>query len=388
MKEVKLKSKLKNQKAITLIALVITIIVLLILAAVSIATLTGNNGLLTKANEVKSAKDAGAEKEQIELSYNAARIKALTKEDGIVTATNLNDELIANGVTGASVTGSGTLEVTMPSGNVYTIDSNGKIAEFEPIDWDAIIADATANPDNYKHAGQSATNGDIGIGTDGKPVNLDLWTYEVINENEIVLGSSDACIKTPGYQNSNIVGGKIIGAVPQYIKVNGSTDFYAVTSMFYAFVGCTNLTTAPTIPSSVTDMSNSFAECTNLTTAPTIPSSVTVMVCTFYGCRSLTIAPTIPSSVTNMEFTFEYCTSLKKAPTIPSSVTDMYSTFRYCTNLQGTIEINANPKLYTNCFYGAATEGTGLVVTGASTMLDTLIATKKSDDSNIIKGTN
>ena len=35
---------LKNNKGITLIALVITIIVLLILAGVSIAMLTGNNG--------------------------------------------------------------------------------------------------------------------------------------------------------------------------------------------------------------------------------------------------------------------------------------------------------------------------------------------------------
>ncbi len=40
----------KNSNGITLIALVITIIVLLILAGVSIAFLTGNNGILTQAN--------------------------------------------------------------------------------------------------------------------------------------------------------------------------------------------------------------------------------------------------------------------------------------------------------------------------------------------------
>ncbi len=43
----------KENKGITLIALVITIIVLLILTAVSIATLTGENGLLTKAGDAK-----------------------------------------------------------------------------------------------------------------------------------------------------------------------------------------------------------------------------------------------------------------------------------------------------------------------------------------------
>ena len=43
----------KYNKGITLIALVITIIVLLILAGISIAMLTGENGILTKGNDAK-----------------------------------------------------------------------------------------------------------------------------------------------------------------------------------------------------------------------------------------------------------------------------------------------------------------------------------------------
>lgn len=42
---------MKNNKGITLIALVVTIIVLLILAGVSIAMLTGDNGILGRAKE-------------------------------------------------------------------------------------------------------------------------------------------------------------------------------------------------------------------------------------------------------------------------------------------------------------------------------------------------
>ncbi len=46
--------KVKNSvNGITLIALVITIIVLLILAGVTIATLFGENGILTRANDAK-----------------------------------------------------------------------------------------------------------------------------------------------------------------------------------------------------------------------------------------------------------------------------------------------------------------------------------------------
>ena len=55
-------------KGITLIALVITIIVLLILAAVSIATLTGENGILTRANEAKVATELTGIKEEVEYS--------------------------------------------------------------------------------------------------------------------------------------------------------------------------------------------------------------------------------------------------------------------------------------------------------------------------------
>ena len=58
---------LKN-KGITLIALVITIIVLLILAGVSIAMLTGSNGILTQASNAKQATEESTEKEKRQLS--------------------------------------------------------------------------------------------------------------------------------------------------------------------------------------------------------------------------------------------------------------------------------------------------------------------------------
>ena len=46
-----MKRNLRNQKGITLIALVVTIVVLLILAGVSIGTLTGDNGIIGQARE-------------------------------------------------------------------------------------------------------------------------------------------------------------------------------------------------------------------------------------------------------------------------------------------------------------------------------------------------
>lgn len=58
---------MKRNKGITLIALVITIIVLLILAGVTIATLTGENGILTQATNAKTKHNEAHLKEALQL---------------------------------------------------------------------------------------------------------------------------------------------------------------------------------------------------------------------------------------------------------------------------------------------------------------------------------
>ena len=83
------KKQRKNTKGITLIALVITIIVLLILAGVSIAMLTGQNGILTQAQRAKNETENAQGKEQnILTSY----------ENYMNSATNqvLDDDLPGN----------------------------------------------------------------------------------------------------------------------------------------------------------------------------------------------------------------------------------------------------------------------------------------------------
>lgn len=69
-----MKNLFKQEKAITLIALVITIVVLLIISAVIIATLTGDNGLITKAFSANRASREVEIKEKIQLAASAAEI--------------------------------------------------------------------------------------------------------------------------------------------------------------------------------------------------------------------------------------------------------------------------------------------------------------------------
>ena len=120
-------------KGITLIALVITIIVLLILAAVSIATLTGENGILTRANDAKTSTEIAEEKEKVEL----ATVAALADDNGgDIKEDYLKQELEKYfGTDGISVTpgennGEEGFIVTIDdSGRQYFVDKNGNVEE-------------------------------------------------------------------------------------------------------------------------------------------------------------------------------------------------------------------------------------------------------------------
>ncbi|MFR8233987.1 MAG: leucine-rich repeat domain-containing protein [Clostridia bacterium] len=74
MKKVKKRLEI-NEKGITLMVLAITIIVLLILSGVSIATLTGESGILNVANSAKIETALGTVKEQLNLLQAEKRIK-------------------------------------------------------------------------------------------------------------------------------------------------------------------------------------------------------------------------------------------------------------------------------------------------------------------------
>ena len=79
----------KSEKGITLIALVITIIVLIILASVSIAMLTGENGILSKASTAKEKHLIA----QYEEELNLCIMEMQTDELGTLTMEKLIEKL-------------------------------------------------------------------------------------------------------------------------------------------------------------------------------------------------------------------------------------------------------------------------------------------------------
>ena len=118
-----MKTKFKNAKGITLIALVITIIVLLILAGVTIATLTGDNGILGKANDAKTQTEQAKEDENLKIA-----IAGSYGTDGKLNLKDLKDNLENQGIDYDKNNTGFPLEVIV-NGEKKKIDANGNIIE-------------------------------------------------------------------------------------------------------------------------------------------------------------------------------------------------------------------------------------------------------------------
>ena len=125
---------LKNNKGITLIALVITIIVLLILAGVSIAMLTGDNGILTQAENAQTATREADIKEAISLAVSTVNADlADNVSENVYTKFDLTNIVKAiNDDRGAgTATAQGTNAIDYKYGNKtytvsVTVDAEGK----------------------------------------------------------------------------------------------------------------------------------------------------------------------------------------------------------------------------------------------------------------------
>ena len=130
---------MRNNKGITLIALVVTIIVLLILAGVSIAMLTGDNGILKQSRKAKTDTANAEVAEKINMELNAFKADILangaiksttwTSAKQNLTGYTFTDENDAELTTEPPT--SGTVKIT--SGTIFgTIDlSDGTIQKAE-----------------------------------------------------------------------------------------------------------------------------------------------------------------------------------------------------------------------------------------------------------------
>ena len=286
----------KKERGITLIALVITIIVLLILAGVTIATLTGDNGILTKAQEA-SIQTRGAQVEEvINLWKSEIEMNENTNSNAIVKG---QDELLQELLSDKQV-----YENEIDREN-KTITIGNRVISYktksQPTDiYVALYNDGTLvfNSKNEFDTSKLAEG----------------WTIENIKGKKYELINID---KEPWYDASKM---------PQWygsstvIKIS-FLDKVVPENIEYWFDSLTNLTTIENMnnldTSNVTDMSGMFSRCSSLT--------------------SINLTGLDTSNVINMQDMFMDCTLLTNVDITglnTSKVTSMRRMFMRCNNIQ------------------------------------------------------
>ena len=120
-----------KESGITLIALVITIIILLILAGISIRLLTGEDGLIAKALQAKEKNSLEQEKELLVLAINSTKMRLMTEENPVEEDVFLEEleQNFGQGGVKLDPQGNSIYNVTVKeSGRIYNVDiSTGRI---------------------------------------------------------------------------------------------------------------------------------------------------------------------------------------------------------------------------------------------------------------------
>lgn len=379
---------IKNKKGITLIALVITIIVLLILAGVTLSMVVGDNGLITKTINANKENDKNLATEDVKIAV--AHLE-LEEEDRTLTDEEkrklLEDEL--------KKYDKNSKVKTKSTNKIFVAEHKGY--EFEIDNTFSIIVKELFNEEEWK---DTAPPEDVFIWKSDDKNSEDYGVivgYTANVDNYPVLRIPIRCKKIEAFDNytgseaKNIVRSYTAGIrvieLPETVVEIGNKAFCGVYTSFeslekitipssvtkignYAFAYCENLEKIE-IPWSVEEIGNSaFRYCGSLESMivhpqnkkydsrdncnaiietasntllfgcknTSIPQSITTLnTDAFYGCRGLTNIK-IPTSVTSIgSSAFSDCNSLISIE-IPSSVTNVgNSAFYGCDSLKTVI---------------------------------------------------
>lgn len=190
---------MKKESGITLIALVVTIIVLLILAGITVAALTGDNGLIGKSSDAKKATEISEGKEQLEIAVNqsfnkrgnideAKLAKNLSKINDIKYINSQNQEVDITENTEINLTAKVKLK-----GYNYKINDEGNVSYKKEgaIDNEDIMA----NPSTYYGKYITNYNSLSDAGIKDATGQLGKWQVFLADDTNIYLIASNAIHK-------------------------------------------------------------------------------------------------------------------------------------------------------------------------------------------------
>ena len=337
-------SKLQQGKGITLIALIVTIVVLLILAGVSIAVITGDNGVIKSANQAKTEQRGGTVEDRVAV-WKAGKATSEythreTKTEDEMLNDLINDKLLFEDEIdreNKKIT-IGSKEIDYSTGNGLELESDkGKeelILEYEVAAGDTIqlpyyisTRDGDTTEFNFQvDWGDGTTETGItndNISTKSKHQYQNAGTYDIkIKGKYECLDCSGDAMETANYDKL------------KKVKQWGTTGL-----KYVAFNYCSNLNEI------VSPTENSFSNLIGIRLAYTSIQSIPENL--FANCPN----------VTNFSYLFIQCENLKSIPeklfaNCPN-VTSFQGTFVYCSNLTSIPE-----KLFANCPNVMSFEGT------------------------------
>ena len=224
--------KKQKQEGITLIALVVTIVVLLILAGTSIAMLTGDNGIITNAQKSQMENTKSEVIEKMNMAYNAAyseaRIKMAT-DPGYQPSAHIAElaGVVAKEVGVEAQAGTAPTEAVDNQYNVYYDDTEKTITMLYGDPKFALKADAEAENNLYPNI-----KGEITLST-----TQITYTKQPNGTTNSGNGGNDPVTPNPSDQNTpngsvTIVSGtgKNVGDIVSIESTEGTTERFYILS--------------------------------------------------------------------------------------------------------------------------------------------------------------
>ena len=204
----KLKFQTKKENGITLVALVVTIIVLLILAGVSLNLVAGSNGIMGKAVKSVTVTKEAQKEEEIQLKLAEIMMdyyvegRGQTLQEYIIEKCKENEGDILNVGNGMFSTIDGDLYYTDAEGNtsVIAIDNNGNVTIEGSVSADGSIKDEKAPAISVTTTTNSITfvARDIISGVVG-------WNYSETNEEPTTWNEVSPSQKSFSYTIENLM---------------------------------------------------------------------------------------------------------------------------------------------------------------------------------------
>lgn len=304
----------KNNRGITLIALVVTIIVLLILAGSTISLVVGQNGIITRANQAKLKNENGTVFEYLAQVILAEQIEQRGENFDVSTYLQINGYMNENSVLNVEKTvgkklnyGNGTTKdiYIVKSDGLYYVDEKGNENLIGNIEMGEKIATTPDDYFDFDPATGTITLKDLELYYSDFNGSLADFPIDTIVIPSQINGGTVKKIGQNGMAAKNL---KSVILPNTLIEIGNG-----------AFWGCKELTSM-IIPDSVITMGNeAFKNCRKLEEITLSQSLNNIKYNTFYNCTSLK-SMVIPNSVTSIkDEAFSKCTGIKEI-VIPESV--------------------------------------------------------------------